>query len=314
MIVVSGSTKAVVGAFAKIRGVNTTAEEDDRAGEVFILAYEEVDALAVVATVGGAGTAAIELSVLVASVNSTVSAVVENHVKILSKENVSVKSDARRNFEGFIFSIAGSGTASISANIAVVSVGSKLNKDAYDAIYQKDGDSSGVDPVATTGYVESFAEFKPASANAKKSKTGKLSAVMSSDDESVMKITGADDPKGTGIGDTIIGCSTGQYQRACILCKEPAQMTAAPQQDIKGTTLRPDTHDLMRRRNKGFPMIRLPVQPIVYLMNSRTQAEGAPVIFRFGWKGTTHAPVPQGARSMQADGRMRISIIQNNIA
>ena len=235
VIVVSGSTKAVVGAFAKIRGVNTTAEEDDRAGEVFILAYEEVDALAVVATVGGAGTAAIELSVLVASVNSTVSAVVENHVKILSKENVSVKSDARRNFEGFIFSIAGSGTASISANIAVVSVGSKLNKDAYDAIYQKDGDSSGVDPVATTGYVESFAEFKPASANAKKSKTGKLSAVMSSDDESVMKITGGNDLEGNygNYGQNSTTASDGQSVNA-----EPTDEQAGKASEIinKSTT------------------------------------------------------------------------------
>ena len=235
VIVVSGSTKAVVGAFAKIRGVNTTAEEDDRAGEVVILAYEEVDALAVVATVGGAGTAAIELSVLVASVNSTVSAVVENHVKILSKENVSVKSDARRNFEGFIFSIAGSGTASISANIAVVSVGSKLNKDAYDAIYQKDGDSSGVDPVATTGYVESFAEFKPASANAKKSKTGKLSAVMSSDDESVMKITGGNDLEGNygNYGQNSTTASDGQSVNA-----EPTDEQAGKASEIinKSTT------------------------------------------------------------------------------
>ncbi len=235
VIVVSGSTKAVVGAFAKIRGVNTTAEEDDRAGEVSILAYEEVDALAVVATVGGAGTAAIELSVLVASVNSTVSAVVENHVKILSKENVSVKSDARRNFEGFIFSIAGSGTASISANIAVVSVGSKLNKDAYDAIYQKDGDSSGVDPVATTGYVESFAEFKPASANARKSKTGKLSAVMSSDDESVMKITGGNDLEGNygNYGQNSTTASDGQSVNA-----EPTDEQAGKASEIinKSTT------------------------------------------------------------------------------
>ena len=202
VVVAGGSTKAVVGAFATIRGIYTTAEEDDRTGAVVIAANENINALAVIATVGGAGTAAVEISVLVASVHSTVSAVVEDHVKILSTEDVTIQSDARRNFEGFVFSISGSGTASISANIAVVVVGSKLNEDAYKAIYQKNSDgSSGVDPVKTAEYVEKNSEKKassqkPGAAKDITSRQTQLTAVMQRDGESVMKITGADDPKG----------------------------------------------------------------------------------------------------------------------
>ena len=202
VVVAGGSTKAVVGAFATIRGIYTTAEEDDRTGAVVIAANENINALAVIATVGGAGTAAVEISVLVASVHSTVSAVVEDHVKILSTEDVTIQSDARRNFEGFVFSIAGSGTASISANLAVVVVGSKLNEDAYKAIYQKNSDgSSGVDPVKTAEYVEKNSEKKassqkPGAAKDITSRQTQLTAVMQRDGESVMKITGADDPKG----------------------------------------------------------------------------------------------------------------------
>ena len=202
VVVAGGSTKAVVGAFATIRGIYTTAEEDDRTGAVVIAANENINALAVIATVGGAGTAAVEISVLVASVHSTVSAVVEDHVKILSTEDVTIQSDARRNFEGFVFSISGSGTASISANIAVVVVGSKLNEDAYKAIYQKNSDgSSGVDPVKTAEYVEKNSEKKassqkPGAAKDITSRQTQLTAVMQPDGESVMKITGADDPKG----------------------------------------------------------------------------------------------------------------------
>ena len=202
VVVAGGSTKAVVGAFATIRGIYTTAEEDDRTGAVVIAANENINALAVIATVGGAGTAAVEISVLVASVHSTVSAVVEDHVKILSTEDVTIQSDARRSFEGFVFSIAGSGTASISANLAVVVVGSKLNEDAYKAIYQKNSDgSSGVDPVKTAEYVEKNSEKKassqkPGAAKDITSRQTQLTAVMQRDGESVMKITGADDPKG----------------------------------------------------------------------------------------------------------------------
>ncbi len=202
VIVSGGSTKAVVGAFATIRGVNTTAEEDDRTGPVVISAIENIKALAVVVTVGGAGTAAVEISALVAVVNSTVSAVVEDHVKILSNTDVTVQADGRRSFEGFVFSIAGSGTASISANLAVVVVGAKLNDDAYKAIYQKNEDgSSGVDPVKTSSYIERNAEFKPmsgkpAAAKSTTSRQKELSATMTTDGESAMKITGADNPEG----------------------------------------------------------------------------------------------------------------------
>ena len=202
VIVSGGSTKAIVGAFATIRGVNTTAEEDDRTGDVVISAIENIKALAVVVTVGGAGTAAVEISALVAVVNSTVSAVVEDHVKILSNTDVTVQADGRRSFEGFVFSIAGSGTASISANVAVVVVGAKLNDDAYKAIYQKnEDDSSGVDPVKTSSYIERNAEFKPmsgkpAAAKSTTSRQQELSASMTTDGESAMKITGADNPEG----------------------------------------------------------------------------------------------------------------------
>ena len=202
VIVSGGSTKAIVGAFATIRGVNTTAEEDDRTGDVVISAIENIKALAVVVTVGGAGTAAVEISALVAVVNSTVSAVVEDHVKILSNTDVTVQADGRRSFEGFVFSIAGSGTASISANVAVVVVGAKLNDDAYKAIYQKNEDgSSGVDPVKTSSYIEQYAEFKPmsgkpAAAKSTTSRQKELSATMTTDGESAMKITGADNPEG----------------------------------------------------------------------------------------------------------------------
>ena len=137
-----------------------------------------------------------------AVVNSTVSAVVEDHVKILSTKDVTILADGRRSFEGFVFSIAGSGTASISANVAVVVVGAKLNDDAYKAIYQKNEDgSSGVDPVKTSSYIERNAEFKPmsgkpAAAKSTTSRQQELSASMTTDGESAMKITGADNPEG----------------------------------------------------------------------------------------------------------------------
>jgi hypothetical protein len=130
--------------------------------DVSVTAADDYDLIAVVGTISVSGVAGVGVSVLAAVFYNTVTAEIGDNNRVEAANGILVKATSDRLINAYVFTVGG-GEVGVSGTVAVVTAGSKLNKDANDGIYISEGGYSAMDPEAQTEGAFSYANSSAAS-------------------------------------------------------------------------------------------------------------------------------------------------------